>query len=128
MIQRCTNPKREKWDRYGGRGIKVHPSWLLFKNFLAYMGERPPGTSLDRWPNNDGNYEPGNCRWATPQQQSANQKIRSTAVLIDTPWGRLPVSEAARKSGLKITTLFYRIKHGWSDKDLFRVPSFAGRT
>lgn len=76
MKQRCTNRKHTAWQRYGGRGIKVCDAWLnSFEAFLADMGERPPGMSLDRHPDPDGNYEPSNCRWATREQQRANQSI-----------------------------------------------------
>jgi hypothetical protein len=72
MVQRCTNPKVPNWRYYGGRGIGVCERWMKFKNFLDDMGLRPQGKSLDRWPNKDGNYEPGNCRWATQQEQIDN--------------------------------------------------------
>jgi hypothetical protein len=75
MRKRCTNPKNVKFPTYGGRGIRVCERWLnSFPNFLADMGERPTGKTLDRHPNNDGNYEPTNCRWATAKEQRANQR------------------------------------------------------
>ena len=78
MLNRCRNPKASNYDRYGGAGVTVCERWQQqFENFLIDMGVRPPGTTLDRYPNMAGNYEPGNCRWATPKEQTANRR----------PWG-----------------------------------------
>jgi len=74
MLGRCYNPNYTGYQYYGGRGIKVCERWRKYEKFLADMGRRPEGMSLDRYPDNNGNYEPRNCRWATPKQQSANRR------------------------------------------------------
>lgn len=80
MIARCTNPNHPAYHNYyHGTGITVCERWLnSFEAFLADMGERPEGRTLDRWPNNAGNYEPGNCRWATASEQSLNRRPRKS--------------------------------------------------
>jgi hypothetical protein len=76
MIQRCTNRNNPDYKNYGGRGISVCKRWFAkhgFENFLIDMGPRPLGTSIDRYPNRNGNYEPSNCRWATAKEQNRNK-------------------------------------------------------
>jgi hypothetical protein len=77
MRARCDN---KEFENYGARGITVCPRWQGergFENFLADMGPRPKGTTLDRWPNGDGNYEPGNCRWANASDQNKNRRSQA---------------------------------------------------
>jgi hypothetical protein len=72
MLERCRNPKHVGYSNYGGRGIEVCERWKSFENFLADMGERPKGKTIDRI-NSNGNYEPSNCQWQTNKQQHNNR-------------------------------------------------------
>lgn len=108
--QRCTNPKNQRYFDYGGRGIRMCPAWLnSFAAFHEYLGPRPEGHTLDRI-NNDGNYEPGNVRWATRKQQYSNQ--RHTRRIT---WGgrTQTLNEWAAEFGLSRDTLDSRIERGW---------------
>ncbi|AFN39083.1 HNH endonuclease [Burkholderia phage BcepMigl] len=106
MKQRCENPNARGYDDYGGRGIRVCERWQTFENFLADMGERPEGMTLDRFPGVNGNYEPGNCRWATKAEQSRNTRV-NISITID---GETKVlADWCRQFGVKYTTVYCRI-------------------
>lgn len=118
MRCRCNNPEHDNYKNYGGRGIKVCDRWdELFVNFFADMGPRPsPKHSLDRI-NNDGNYEPGNCRWATAKEQSRNR--RNTIKL--TFYGKTQsLSEWAEEYGLTKACLAGRLRVSNDPDCLFR--------
>ena len=73
MLDRCNNPSNISWSTYGGKGVKVCERWHDIEAFVADMGIRPEGKTLDRFPNGKGDYEAGNCRWATESQQQRNR-------------------------------------------------------
>jgi hypothetical protein len=73
MRDRCSNPNRHDWHRYGGAGITVAPEWNSFEQFVVDMGNAPPGRTLDRIDGSKG-YGPDNCRWATPHEQALNSR------------------------------------------------------
>jgi hypothetical protein len=83
ILNRCLNPKADNYNYYGGRGISVCERWLSFENFFADMGTRPSlKHSIDR-KNTNGNYEPNNCRWATPKEQANNRRKRKPKITLD---------------------------------------------
>lgn len=115
MKSRCSNGNDSRYQSYGGRGIAICERWSSFENFYADMGKRPScNHSLDRI-DNDGNYEPRNCRWATRGQQQANRRntLTVTAAGIN-----LPMSEWSRVVGVSYSALTYRRSAGWPDDEI----------
>lgn len=109
MKARCLNPKSDRYPRYGGRGIKVCERWLIFDNFLADMGECPPGMTIDRH-HIDDSYEPGKCRWATDEEQ-ANK--RSNNHLVTWNDKTQTIAQWATELGMSYSKLVSRIWRGW---------------
>ena len=110
MIQRCTNKNRTGYESWGGRGISVCERWMVFDNFVADMGERPSGMSIDRI-NQNGDYEPANCRWATHKQQQNNR--RNNKLL--TAFGKTQtLATWIEELGLNLATVQRRLRRGMS--------------
>jgi len=119
MHQRCSNQNNKHFHRYGGRGIKVCARWNDFRHFIADMGERPDGGELERI-NNDGPYEPSNCRWATRKQQLLNTS-RNHFVLWQGK--RQTLREWADELGMNYRTLCARIRKGWEAERALTRPA-----
>lgn len=121
MKQRCLNPNDNRWKDYGGRGITICQRWMDYRNFLADIGERPEGRSLDRFPDNNGNYEPGNCRWATRVEQQNN--MRSNVVLSHNGKSQT-VAQWAAELGINKSTLSKRLSRGnWDVATALTTPA-----
>lgn len=103
MKQRCLNKNRKQYADYGGRGITVCKRWFVYENFLADMGERPPGTTLERI-GNDGDYEPMNCKWASYVEQQSN--TRKSLPL----WEGKSIADWAREKGVPYMKLYTKFK------------------
>lgn len=111
MVARCTNPNRPDYRYYGGRGITVCDSWRnSFAAFLADMGVRPDGLSLDRIKNELG-YEPGNCRWASKYEQMQNTRATRLLTLGDKTMG---INAWAKTLGINKESLRGRLLRGWT--------------
>lgn len=117
--QRCGNPKAPKFYNYGGRGIKVCERWNSFENFVADMGIRPNGYSIERI-NNDGDYEPANCVWATKKQQ-LNNKRKSR--FLEFNGERKTIAQWSDEIGVRWDTIRNRVdRYGWSIERALTTP------
>lgn len=123
MRARCDNPKSIGFLNYGGRGIRVCGRWHDFANFLADMGERPgKGYSIDRKDNN-GDYCPENCQWATRIEQGRN---RRSNVLLTFNGKTMTVADWSRETGIRQQVIRRRLNLGWSHEDTLSRP--VGKT
>lgn len=119
MRQRCQNPRQQSYLNYGGRGIKVCKRWDKFENFYKDMGDIPsPGYELDRIDNND-DYKPSNCQWATAKQQNRN---RRNCIFIKIGRDSKCVSEWGEIYKIKPERIRARIRLGWNAVDAIKVP------
>ena len=111
MLQRCKNPKNTKFYSYGAVGIDVCDEWLSFDAFLADMGERPKGKTIDRIDGNKG-YSKSNCRWATIIEQQSNLKNN---VIVEYFGEKFTLPQLSRKLNINPLTLKYRVSVGWPE-------------
>jgi len=118
ILQRCDNEHHEKWHRYGARGITVCDRWRSYENFLADMGPRPHGMTIDRIDNN-GNYEPSNCRWADQKTQGNN---RGNNRMFDIGGVEMTLSQACEAYGINKATVRGRLSFGWETDRAFKTP------
>ena len=113
MKRRCYDAKEQTYQNYGGRGIKVCERWHSFENFYADMGDRPDGYEIDRIDNN-GDYEPSNCRWASRKEQFKNKR---NTVFMTKDGVTKPLIEWAEDLGINRRILYNRKRRGMSDHD-----------
>lgn len=120
MRGRCYRKKNKDYWRYGARGVTVCQRWReSFENFLADMGERPDGCTLDRYPDRNSNYEPGNCRWATLEEQVNN---RRTSLRITVFGETRMLGEWCKDFGIGRSTVAERLARGWSVEEALTAP------
>lgn len=118
MFQRCENPESPRYKHYGGRGIKVCPQWRQFEQFFQDMGERPDGLTIDRKDNN-GDYTPANCRWATRKTQTENRRC---TIWIEFNGVRKTRTQWARHIGMYPSVLAKRLKNNWPFEMAITLP------
>lgn len=118
MRDRCENPKNKDYPKWGGRGISVCARWKKFENFLSDMGERPERMTIERL-DNDGDYEPSNCKWASRKEQAWNT---SRNRYFEINGESLILSEWARRLGTSTDTIDFRLKAGWPIEKALTYP------
>lgn len=119
MKARCKYPSYPRWEDYGGRGISVCESWeKSFESFMEDMGPRPENGSVERI-DNDGNYEPSNCRWGTDLEQANNKRNN---IFFEHDGFKLTQAQWARKNGLSTSNIYTRLRLGWELSEALTTP------
>ena len=120
ILSRCLNQNDKVYKNYGGRGIKVCDRWAdSFENFLKDMGKKPSAKhSIERIDNN-GDYSPENCRWATPKEQTWN---RRNTIYVDYNGKKIALPELAHQFNMKTSIVYKRLKRGWDLKTALTAP------
>lgn len=127
MMSRCYTPTNPSYPRYGGRGITVCNRWRFGENgkhgfvcFLEDMGRKPSRThSIDRHPDNNAGYGPGNCRWATQAEQQRN---RRSNVIVEVRGEKMCATDAALRYGIKPAAFYDRLRRGWPMERIISEP------
>lgn len=124
MVMRCTDPENAGWAHYGGRGIGVCRTWQRsFAAFFRDVGHRPgPEYSIDRI-DNEGHYKPGNCRWATKREQTANRRPNQGHYRITIDGVTRSLEEWARFCGIAAPSVYSRLRSGWTIERALTTPA-----
>lgn len=124
MIERCTNPKSKNYKNYGAKGRTVCQRWRSYRHFIADMGRRPSARHTIERTDNNGNYEPGNCRWATRKEQMRNVSYNRNLTFK----GQTKCLSAwAEDVGLNVVLLWKRLARGWSIERTLTAPKMTNQ-
>lgn len=127
MRRRCNEPHREDYKYYGGRGIKVCEQWANnFSTFLNDMGRCPEGHTLERKDNND-DYKPSNCKWASRAEQTINRRVQKNEIVLTFNGRTLTLNQWAKQLDIKPTTLHKRLQYGWPTDRILSRPISRNR-
>jgi hypothetical protein len=123
LLDRCCNPNSQRWHRYGARGVTVCNRWRdSFQAFIDDVGPRPSKDhSIDRI-DNDGNYEPGNCKWSTKEEQARNKE---TNFVFEFRGRKMLLTDWAKEAGINFYTLRQRVVNGWPEDKVFAAAGSA---
>lgn len=118
--QRCLNPNHQSFKNYGGRGIAMCAEWEnSFETFFRDMGQCPPNCSIDRFPDNNGDYKKSNCRWATQAEQHRNKRNNH---LLTLNGESLCIADWSERVSIKVETIHARLRQGWTHEKTLTYP------